>query len=200
MAMPSCLYGWCRTVRTHWLPARAPARSRGSSCRGSAARLELLDLPDQLGDRLLPLGDHAVVGDLEDRLVLVLVDRDDRLAALHAREVLDRTGDRDREVQVRRDDLAGLTDLPVGGDHAGVGRGARSAHRGTEQIGELLEDLEVLAALHAAAAGDDDLGIAEVGTIALLRVEALERGAEGIELAGGSRRDRARAAELGSRL
>ena len=46
-----------------------------------AARLELLDLGDQLGDRLLPVGDQAVVGDLEDRLVRVLVDRDDRLAS-----------------------------------------------------------------------------------------------------------------------
>src|SRR4029079_19373783 len=80
-------------------PARAmpahPSRSSGARRpRSLAARLELLDLADQLGDRLLPVGDDAVVRDLEDRLVFLLVDGDDRLAALHAGKVLDRAGDR----------------------------------------------------------------------------------------------------------
>src|SRR5690349_24784831 len=133
---------------THWA-ARSERRSKSRSAvqRESARRLQLLDLADQLGDGLFPLGDNAVVGDLEDRLVLVLVDRDDRLRTLHTGEVLNRAGDRDGEVEVRRDDLARLTDLPVRGDHARVGRGARGAHRGAEQVRELLEDLEVLAAL-----------------------------------------------------
>jgi L-aminopeptidase/D-esterase-like protein len=63
------------------------------------------------GTRVLPLGHQAVVGDLEDRGLAVLVDRDDGLAALHAGEVLDRARDRDGDVEVGRDDLAGLSDL-----------------------------------------------------------------------------------------
>lgn len=37
--------------------------------------------------------DEAVVGDLAERCVLVLVDRDDDLGALHASMVLDGAGD-----------------------------------------------------------------------------------------------------------
>src|SRR3546814_14990461 len=71
------------------------------------------DLAGQFGHGVEEVGDEAEIGDLEDRGVLVLVDRDDRLRILHAGEVLDRTRDTDREVDVRRDDLAGLADLIV---------------------------------------------------------------------------------------
>ena len=50
--------------------------------------------------------DDAVVGDLEDRRLGVLVDRDDGARALHADEVLDRAGDAERDVELRRDGLA----------------------------------------------------------------------------------------------
>jgi hypothetical protein len=65
----------------------------------------------QLGDDLEQVGDEPVVRDLEDRRVGVLVDRDDDLAVLHAGEVLDRSRDADGDVELRRDDLAGLPDL-----------------------------------------------------------------------------------------
>src|SRR5690606_24043356 len=42
---------------------------------------------------------QAVVGHLEDRGFLVLVDRDDHLGVLHARQVLDGTGDAHGDVQ-----------------------------------------------------------------------------------------------------
>src|SRR5689334_13977707 len=56
---------------------------------------QLLDLLGEGGERLLPGVDEAVVGDLEDRRLRILVDGDDHLAALHAGEVLDRAGDGD---------------------------------------------------------------------------------------------------------
>ena len=84
--------------------------------------------------------DQAVVGDLEDRRLLVLVDGDDDLAVLHAGEVLDRARDADRDVELGRDDLAGLADLVVVRHEAGVDRGARGADRGAELVGERLED------------------------------------------------------------
>jgi hypothetical protein len=37
----------------------------------------------------------------------------DQLRVLHARQVLDRVGDSDSDVQVRRYDLAGLADLII---------------------------------------------------------------------------------------
>src|SRR5437868_2190517 len=62
----------------------------------------------QFGDGLEQVRDQAVVRDAEDRRLRVLVDRDDQLAVLHAGQMLDRTGDAHGDVQVRRDDLAGL--------------------------------------------------------------------------------------------
>src|SRR6478752_7295613 len=59
------------------------------------------------------VGDEAVVGDLEDRGVLVLVDGDDDLRVLHAGEMLDGAGNAAGDVELRRHHLAGLADLPV---------------------------------------------------------------------------------------
>src|SRR5207245_9141393 len=74
------------------------------------ARLALLRL-DRLGQfrrDLVQVADDAEVGELEDRRVLVLVHRHDVLRALHPDLVLDRARDAEREVELRRDRLAGL--------------------------------------------------------------------------------------------
>src|SRR5947209_767563 len=77
---------------------------------GSTAPLRL-DRVDQLGDDLVQVAHDPQVGELEDRRVGVLVDRDDVLRGLHPDLVLDRAGDPGREVQLGRDRLAGLPDL-----------------------------------------------------------------------------------------
>src|SRR3954471_11105811 len=74
----------------------------------------------ELGQDLVEVPDDAEVGELEDRRVRVLVDRDDVLGVLHADLVLDRAGDAGRQVQLRRDRLAGLADLGGVGIPAGV--------------------------------------------------------------------------------
>ena len=81
--------------------------------------------------------------------------------------MLDRAGDADGDVEVGRHHLAGLADLVVVGHIAGIDRGAAGAQPGAELVGQGLEHLEVLAARQAAAAGDDDLGAGEFGTLAL---------------------------------
>src|SRR3954464_3216280 len=74
----------------------------------------------QFRQRLIKVCYQAVVGDLEDRRLLILVDGDDDLGVLHAREMLDRPGNPDRDVKIRRHHLAGLADLPVVRRVAGV--------------------------------------------------------------------------------
>src|SRR3984885_7163746 len=129
---------------------------------------KLADRLGQLGNRLIQIRDQAVIGDLEDRRVFILVDRDDHLGILHAGEVLDRAGNADRDIELRRHHLAGLADLPVVRRIAGVNRGARGADAGAELVGERLDIFgEILAALHGAAAGNDDLRRGQFGTIAL---------------------------------
>src|SRR5262245_17806716 len=99
----------------------ARARSKRALDWGSdmrpliAARRRLglggVDALHQLGDGGEQIGHEAVVGDLEDGRVAVLVDGDDDLGSLHPGEVLDRARDADGEVERRGHDLAGLPDL-----------------------------------------------------------------------------------------
>src|SRR5690349_11847171 len=117
--------------------------------------LALADLLSGLRYHLEEVADDAEVGQLEDRGLGVLVDRDDRLRGLHAGPVLDRPGDAERHVELRRHRLAGLPDLELVRVEAGVDGRPRGADRAAEQVGELLDELEVVGAADAPAAGDD---------------------------------------------
>ncbi len=61
------------------------------------------------------------------------------LRILHAREVLDRAGNADRDIDFGRDDLAGLADLIIVGRIARIDRGAAGADAGAELVGERVE-------------------------------------------------------------
>src|SRR5580698_10918469 len=100
---------------------------------------ELAERFGQFGNRLIQIRDQAVIGDLEDRRVFILVDRDDHLGILHAGEMLDRAGDADRDIQFRRHHLAGLADLPIVRRIAGIDRGARGTDGGAKLVGERLD-------------------------------------------------------------
>ena len=104
------------------------------------------------------IADQAVIGDLENRRLLILVDGDDDLAVLHAGQMLDRARNADRDVKIRRDDLAGLADLLVV-RRVAASTAAREAPIAAPSLSAsgLDELLKVLAGSHAAAAGDDDL-------------------------------------------
>ena len=66
----------------------------------------------------------------------ILVDGDDGARILDAGEMLDGAGDADGHVQLGRDDLSGLPDLHVARHVTGIDRGARSAHGGTDLVGQ----------------------------------------------------------------
>src|SRR5919201_1777812 len=132
----------------------------------------------QLGHDLVQVTDDAEVGELEDRRVRVLVDRDDVLRVLHAHLVLDGAGDARGEVELGRHRLAGLADLAGVGEPARVHNGARRGDRATEGAGQLLELLEALGLAEAAAAGDEHLGVLDVDVGAAL-LAALHHGGPG---------------------
>src|SRR5579862_2143115 len=135
----------------------------------------------QLRHDLVHVADDAEVGELEDRRVGVLVDRDDDVRALHAHLVLDRAGDAERDVELRRDCLPGLADLRRVRIPAGVDDGARRADGASESARELLREGEVLGRAETAAAGDDDVGILDRRT-ARLRVRLLDHARLGGEV------------------
>jgi hypothetical protein len=103
--------------------------------------------------------DEAIVGDLEDRRFLVLVNGNDDLRILHPGEMLDGAGDADRDVEIGGNDLAGLADLPVIRRIAGIDGGARGADGSTELVGDRQDDfLELFGGAQRTAAGYDDPG------------------------------------------
>src|SRR5579871_6071288 len=123
-----------------------------------SSRLSFLgELVAEFGKRLEQIGDEAVIGDLENRRFLILVDGDDHFRILHAGEMLDRAGNADGKIKLGRHHFAGLADLPVVRRIAGIDRGARGADRGPELVGDGLDVFrEVFLASKRPAAGDDD--------------------------------------------
>ena len=103
------------------------ARDRARSRSGFSRRLqELFDLRYQAEE----VSDEAVIRDLEDRRLGVLVDRDDRARILDAGQVLDRAAEMPiGDVELRRNDLAGLADLQLVRRVAGVDGRTRGARR-----------------------------------------------------------------------
>ena len=84
--------------------SRTAAESPRARRRAACSRSSSVASPDelgQLGQDLLDVADHGHVGEVEDRCVRVLVDRDDRAGALHPDLVLDRAGDAARDVELR---------------------------------------------------------------------------------------------------
>src|SRR2546421_3836804 len=122
-----------------------------------------LELFGQLRHHLEEVADDAVVGDLEDRRLGVLVDGHDHLGGAHAGQVLDGARDTEAQVELGRDRTAGLADLEAMRPPAGIDGGARGAHGGADHAPHLLEDHVVLGALHAAPARDHDLGLGQLG-------------------------------------
>src|SRR5258706_16471771 len=96
--------------------------------------LSLSDFRGQFRNDLEQISHQAVVGDLEDRRLGILVDRDDHLAVLHPGQVLDRARDADCDVELGCHDLARLAHLVVVGAVARVHRGARGADRGSQLV------------------------------------------------------------------
>src|SRR5208283_5616170 len=120
---------------------------------------------NQHGDDLVEVAHDAVVRDGEDRGRGIGVDGHDLVRFAHARAMLDGAGDAAGDVQLRPHRRAGLADLIVVVNVAGVHRRAAAGGRAAESFGQLHDQLEVLLAAHAGAAGDDDVGRGQVNLL-----------------------------------
>src|SRR5450631_314462 len=79
--------------RAHRAPCPSlitPAESRLTRLFKLSLLSELTERFGKFGNRLVEIRDQTVIGDLENRRIFVLVDRDDHLGILHAGEMLDR--------------------------------------------------------------------------------------------------------------
>ena len=95
---------------------------------------------------------------LENRGFGILVDRNDAPGGLHANQMLDRTRNPDRKVQLRRYGLAGAADLIFARQPFRIDDRPRCADRAANRLGEIEDQIEILLLLQAAAAGNDDRG------------------------------------------
>ena len=97
------------------------------------------ELTCQLWNRIKQISNQAKIGHLENRGFFVFVDRYDDLTVFHARKVLDRTGNPDCDVKIRRNNLTGLANLPVIGGITAINRSARRANSGVQLICQLFD-------------------------------------------------------------
>src|SRR4029450_3465397 len=100
-----------RTVQVRGLRVWGLRATEDKRRRARRLALGRVDGLGGLREDLEEVAHDAEVDQLEDRGLLGLVDRHDRLGGLHPGPVLDRTRDSARDVQLRRDLLAGLADL-----------------------------------------------------------------------------------------
>ena len=128
----------------------------------------MLDLVSQLWHYFKKIIHNSIVGNLENWCVWVLVNGNNHLGVLHARQVLDGSADAHSNIEVRCHDLASLTDLHVVRHETSINscsRGAYCTVLVTKSCGEVVEHLEVLSVLEAAASADDELGAAKVSHV-----------------------------------
>ena len=133
------------------------------------------------GDYFEEVADDAVVGYFKDGGVGVFVDGYDALGTLHADEVLDGAADSYSEIELGGDGLAGTADLALHGEPAVVADGAGGGELGSEGVGELLDDGDVVGVFDAAADADDERSSPEVDG---LRAAAEGRAGGGSDLGG----------------
>ena len=85
--------------------------------------------------------------------------------------MLNGAGDAAGDVQVRGNNLSRLADLIRLGSPAGVDGRAGCAHRCTENSGQFFDDDVVFRPLHAAAAGNDDVGLGQIDLAARILLD-----------------------------
>ena len=141
---------------------RAPIDSElfyHSDSRNDVRITSYLQLPDHLRDDIKQVTDKADIRHLEYRCVFVFVDRDDDLGVFHARQMLDRAGDADRDIYFWGYDLAGLANLIVIGHKARVHCGAACANACAKLISQGQDGCgKRIRILQRTAARYDDLG------------------------------------------
>src|SRR3989304_5855046 len=131
------------------------------------ATTTFLQLLNQRGNELEDVRDDAVVRDLENRSARARVDREDEPGILHAGDVLHRPADSARDVQLRPHGLPALAYLAGLRKPLQIGERARRAHHPPEDLGELLDDLQVLLLLDAAPRAHDDVRRGDVDVLDL---------------------------------
>src|SRR3954468_21816255 len=152
----------CASRKAADMPADPPPTIKTSTSSVSRSATLLVQFRDHRGDHFEEVAGDAVIGDLEDGRLWILVDRDDGARAFHPDEMLDRAGDAERDVELGRHGLPRAADLAIHRQPAGVADRTRGRDLGAHRLRELLRELQVLLPLDAAPNRDDAFGLREI--------------------------------------
>ena len=136
---------------------------------------QLLDLSSKCRNYFIQITNYAVISNVEDVGILILVDSNDAVRAAHACYVLDSAGDTASNVKLRSNGLAGLANLVSMCDPAAVNSCTGSTYYAAEQICKGLKSgVESLRAAHSASAGYDDVSAFEIDHLACCVFDSLK--------------------------
>src|SRR5260370_15831194 len=117
---------------------------------------------DQFGDDLEQVADDAIIGNFENRGIRVFIDGYYGSRPLHSHKVLDRPGDAYGHVHLRANGLSRTAHLAFHGKPAGIADGPRRGQFLADDIGQFLDQRDILRFLDAASDRDDELGGAQI--------------------------------------
>ena len=118
--------------------------------------LLLLERFFQRGNSVKQVSNKAVIRNLENGCFFVLIDGNDDFTVLHARQMLDGTGNANSDIKLRRNDFTRLTNLIIVWNLASINSSARCANSGAKLVSNCVDDREVFTRPHAATTRDDD--------------------------------------------
>src|SRR5215831_2369243 len=122
----------------------------------------LLDFFNQWRYDIEQVAHDCVISDLENWCLRILIDSDDCARALHPNNVLNRTADAERQVELGRNGLSGGPDLAVHGQPSGIADRARGREISAKGIRQLLGNVDILLLFDAAADCNDDLCLRKI--------------------------------------
>ena len=111
---------------------------------------------------LVQITNDTIVGDIEDRCILILVDGNDDIGLFHAGNMLDRTGNTDCEVNMRTDSLTSLANLQFLRLPACINNCSGAGYCSTQNSSQIIQKLEVFSRTNTTAAGNKDLGSRDI--------------------------------------
>src|SRR5450830_101668 len=124
-------------------------------------------LCNQLWNDFKQIANDAIVSHRENRCFWIFIDGNDCFGIFHTGQMLNRTGDTDSDIQLRRHNLTCLTNLPVIWYKTGVNRSTGCTHRRTQFVCQWFQYFERIIRTHTATTGNDDFRSSQLWTIRL---------------------------------
>src|SRR5205823_13983166 len=126
---------------------------------------ELLDFLSEHGHSFKEVTDDSVIRDVEDGSFRVFVNRHDSLRVLHADQMLNRTRDADRNLELRRHGLTRRSNLSIDWQPLRIANGTRRGQIAAQRFGKFFRQPEIIFAFDTTTDRDNDVGLTEIDSL-----------------------------------